>query len=375
LAAYVQALNFSASEDFCSFDNYCSKSSQSRTKSLYHETSLVADNTACLGSQDGAIRAPATDLKVSFKSEVIPASEDYLTGNPKSTNTNGPGSFPAILPLAREEHSSDDEENYKQHAGQIHARASRDETAPNASNTIFKDDASLRTPADNTCVHIKTVSEDSVEDSSSKRLDVADWSRDGEYADVSKDYETSTSRDLKGLPYEDRARRNSYLGGIGSWTRARSSSPNKLLAKDTSGNNRQSPLLELAGPTTSTQHGSHPGSGSNQNPTRTLQDIRFEDSGNQQSNGKQQGRKRLPADNDDGEDDGPTQSGTPEAAKENRVSQGKVFACPFHKNDPAYYRTSLQNDEKYIKCAAGLGWNISGLKWVSFQDFSQETVH
>jgi hypothetical protein len=111
---------------------------------------------------------------VSFKSEVIPASEDYLTGNPKSTSTNGPGSFPAILPLAREEHSSDDEENYKQHAGQIHARASRDETAPNASNTIFKDDAPLRTPADNTCVHIKTVSEDSVEDSSSKRLDVAD---------------------------------------------------------------------------------------------------------------------------------------------------------------------------------------------------------
>jgi hypothetical protein len=85
-------------------------------------------------------------------------------------------------------------------------------------------------------------------------------------------------------------------------------------------------------------------------------------SANQQSNGKQHGRKRVPTDNDDGEDNGPAQFGTPEAAKEVRLSQGKIFACPFHKHDPAYYRTSLQNEEKYIKCAAGLGWNIPGLK-------------
>jgi hypothetical protein len=65
---------------------------------------------------------------------------------------------------------------------------------------------------------------------------------------------------------------------------------------------------------------------------------------------------------DDEDDEDADQFRTPEAARDYYRECGKVFACPFNKNEPSYYKTSIQHKEKYMTCAAGLGWNISGLK-------------
>ncbi len=71
--------------------------------------------------------------------------------------------------------------------------------------------------------------------------------------------------------------------------------------------------------------------------------------------------RKHPSDGGDGpgEGDDPVQS--KKAKTENETN--RRFVCPFHVHDPTYFRTSMDNGQKYIQCAAGNGYaDIARLK-------------
>jgi hypothetical protein len=172
------------------------------------------------------------------------------------------------------------------------------------------------------------------------------------------------------LPSDDWVKRDYYLGGTGSWAGQQSSSPNNLRVKQSSGENQYPPLIDFTEPTTFTQGGSNQGSGSNRNPTYSFQDFVSGRSGIQQPNGGKHRRKSLSVDNDDGEDNGPARFERVEAAWGVWHSQGRIFACPFNKHDPAYYSTSCRMEKSISNVRLVLG----GISLVSSEFSSRPSL-